>query len=109
MTQASWIHFGPNIGAAGGQLSVVTGTDDLRARMAAALTAADQPHAVASAGTVPYGETRDIHRAGGRYITLVGGNPLFHLPQDRLPHAVDQGAVTRSAAAAARVAVELSR
>ena len=55
------------------------------------------------------GETRDIHRAGGRYITLVGSNPLFHLPQDRRPHAVDTGIVTRVASAAAALVVKLTR
>jgi hypothetical protein len=107
--RAAWIHFGANIGAAGGQLSVVSGTDALRSRMADALATAGQPHVVAPGTTVPNGETRDIHRAGGRYITLVGGNRLFHLPQDRLPHAVNQAVVARCAAAAARVAVELAR
>jgi hypothetical protein len=47
--------------------------------------------------------------AGGRYVTLVGSNPLFHLPQDRWPHAVDVAAVARIAAAAARLVVKLTR
>jgi hypothetical protein len=55
---------------------------------------------------VPAGETRDIHRAGGRYVTLVGSNPLFHLPQDRWPHAVDTDVVTRVAAGRSRFARE---
>jgi hypothetical protein len=54
-------------------------------------------------------ETRDIHRAGGRYVTLVGSNPLFHLPQDRWPYAVDADVVTRVAAAAAALVVKLTR
>jgi hypothetical protein len=58
---------------------------------------------------VPSSETRDIHRAGGRYVTLVGSNPLFHLSQDRWPHAVDVAAVTRVAAAAAGLVVRLTR
>ncbi len=58
---------------------------------------------------MPSGETRDIHRAGGRYVTLVGSNPWFHLPQDRWPHAVDLAAVERIAEAAARLAVMLTR
>ena len=58
---------------------------------------------------MPSGETRDIHRAGGRYVTLVGSNPWFHLPQDRWPHAVHADAVTRIAAAAAALVVELTR
>jgi hypothetical protein len=54
-------------------------------------------------------ETRDIHRAGGRYVTLVGSNPLFHLPQDRWPYAVDTDVMTRVAAAAAALVVKLTR
>ena len=108
MEKATWMHFGANIGAAGGRLSVVSGHDDLRQQMAAALSAAGQDHAMAPGTTVPNGETRDIHRAGGRYITLVGGNPLFHLPQDRLPHAVDQAAVVRAAQATARIVAALT-
>jgi hypothetical protein len=68
-----------------------------------------QTHVVAPGEMVPSGETRDLHRAGGRYITLVGSNKLFHLPQDRLPHAVDIATVGRSAAAAARIVLALSR
>jgi hypothetical protein len=58
---------------------------------------------------VPSGETRDIHKASGRYVTLVGSNPLFHLPEDRWPHAADTDVVTRIAAAAASLIVELTR
>jgi hypothetical protein len=58
---------------------------------------------------VPSGETRDIHRAGGRYLTLVGTNRLFHLPQDRWPDAVDVVAIARIAAAASRIALALAR
>jgi hypothetical protein len=67
------------------------------------------PNLVAPNTLVPSGETRDIHRAGGRYLTLVGSNPLFHLPQDRWPHAVDTDAVTKIAAAAAALVVKLTR
>jgi hypothetical protein len=106
---ATWLHWGANIGAAGGRLSVMSGHDDLRQAIAELLTAEGQPHAVAPVAMVPSGETRDLHRVGGRYITLVGSNKLFHLSQDRLPHAVDTAAVRRSAAAAARIALALSR
>lgn len=58
---------------------------------------------------MPSGETRDIHRAGGRYVTLVGSNPWFHLPQDRWPHTVDTAAVARIAVGAARLALMLTR
>jgi len=64
---------------------------------------------VAPPHLVPSGETRDIHRAGGRYLTLVGSNPWFHLPQDRWPHAVDVATIAQIAAAAAQLIVLLTR
>ena len=77
---------------------------------AAELARAGQPPDHTAPKTlVPTGETRDIHRAGGRYLTLVGSNPLFHLPQDRWPHAVDAGTVARVAAAASRLVLGLTR
>lgn len=106
LNMAEFVHFGANIGASGGTLAVVSGHDDLRGQMSAALASEGLRHTASAA--MPNGETRDIHRAGGRYITLVGTNTLFHLPQDRLPHAVDQAAVVRAAAAAARVVGDLA-
>jgi len=107
---ATWIHYGGNLGAVGGQLSLVAPADDLRELAITELAQAGQaPDTVAPKNLVPSGETRDIHRAGGRYLTLVGTNPFFHLPQDRWPHAVDAGAVTRIAAATARLSLRLTR
>ena len=107
--RAVWLHWGANIGATGGQLTVMSGHDDLREAMSRALAAVGQDHALAPATLVPSGETRDLHRAGARYITLVGSNKLFHLPQDRLPRAVDTAAVGRAARAASRIVSALSR
>jgi hypothetical protein len=103
---AVWVHFGANIGAVGGELSILSASDDLRILTAAELARADRPaDRMAPRTLVPSGETRDIHHAGGRYVTLVGSNPLFHLPQDRWPHA----AIARIAAAAAGLVVRLTR
>ena len=104
---AVWLHWGANIGAAGGALSVMSADDELRTL--ASRTLAPTPSVQAPKNQVPSGETRDIHRADGRYLTLVGSNSLFHLPQDRWPHAVDVPAVERIASAAARIAVQLTR
>ena len=106
---ALWVHYGANIGAMGGALSVQSADAPLREAMRRALTAGGQPpDTMAPPEQVPNGETRDIHRAGGRYVTLVGSNPLFHLPGDRWPHAVDVPAIERIAAAAASLACELA-
>lgn len=107
---ATWIHYGANIGAAGGALSVVSPNDDLRAAMRDALSDAGRaPDTMAPKTLVPSGETRDIHRAGGRYATLVGTNPWFHLPTDRYPDTVDVAAIMRIAAGAARMVTAMTR
>ncbi|HEY2616424.1 MAG TPA: hypothetical protein VGI78_03715 [Acetobacteraceae bacterium] len=107
---ALWLHWGANLGADGGRLTVMSASDDLRASAAHELTEAGQPpDALAPKTQIPSGETRDIHRAGGRYVTLVGSNPRFHLPQDRWPHAVDVAVIERIATAAARLVVALTR
>jgi hypothetical protein len=107
---ATWLHYGANIGAAGGSLSLMSNDGALRALAEEALTRAGQPpDSIAPKTTVPSGETRDIHRAGGRYLTFVGTNPLFHLPQDRWPQAVDLGVVARAAVAAAGITLTLTR
>ena len=40
----------------------------------------------------PVGEARNIHAIGGRFISIVGGNPYFHHPADRYPACVDLSA-----------------
>ena len=107
---AIWVHYGANIGAAGGALSVLSADDDMRAGMQAALTQAGRPpDTMAPKTLVPSGETRDIHKAGGRYATLVGTNAWFHLPSDRYPATVDVPAIVRIARGAAAMVVDLTR
>jgi hypothetical protein len=107
---ATWVHYGANIGAVGGELTVQSASEDLAARAAQELTRDGcAPDRIAPSNLVPSGETRDIHRAAGRYLTLVGSNPLFHLPQDRWPHTVDAAMVAQIAGAVARLVVSLTR
>ena len=106
---ATWVLYGANIGAAGGTLSFVSPAEDLRDLAAAELQRTGQAHTITPKTLVPSGETRDIHRAGGHCLAINGTNPWFHLPQDRWPEAVDLDAVTRSAAAAARIVLALTR
>jgi hypothetical protein len=112
-TRATWIHYGANIGAAGSKLMLMSAHDDLRALAVVHLTKAGQkPDILAEKTTVPTGETKDIHKAGGRYLTLVGPpstSPFFHLPDDRWPHAVDVTAVARVAVGMADAVVALTR
>lgn len=105
---AAWIHLGANIGAAGG-LARLQASDDAIAAMAdAALKqagAALDRHV--PRGTVPAGEARNIHVGGGRYVSLLGTNPLFHSVADRFPDAVDVPTVARYATAAGRLLHQL--
>jgi len=89
---------------------LLSASDDLRQLTEIELGRGGQaPEVVAPKTLMPSGETRDIHRAGGRYVTLVGSNPLFHLPDDRWPEAINTEVVTRVAAAAAALVVKLTR
>lgn len=112
-TKATWIHYGASIGATGSKLVIQSNQDDLRALAVEHLTAAGRkPDSLADKSVVPTGETRDIHRAGGRYLTVGGppiSNALFHLPQDRWPHAVDVGTIARVAEGMASAVVALTR
>jgi hypothetical protein len=106
---AVWVHYGANIGAFGSWLALVSNNEELRRLGLAELRRAGQPpDDIPWPSTPPSGETRDIHKAGGRYLTLVGTYRLFHLPQDRWPDAVDVPAVARIAAASAAMVVRLS-
>jgi hypothetical protein len=106
----AWVHLGANIGAAAGGVRLAASDTELQ-RLA--LDALDRegasPAAVVAAGTAPNGEARNVHRRGGRYLSLVGSNSLFHLEADRWPGAVDAPAVTRHAAACAGLIVALAQ
>jgi hypothetical protein len=59
-------------------------------------------------GSAPYGEAGNVHRGGGRYISLLGRNALFHDPADRWPEVVDIAAIARYASAFSQVALSLT-
>ena len=112
-TRATWVHYGASIGAKGSRLVIQSNQDDLRLLAVECLVAAGrEPHSVAPKEQVPTGETRDIHLAGGRYLT-VGAPPIsnawFHLPQDRWPEAVDVAAIAGVAQGVAAAVVALTR
>lgn len=43
------------------------------------------------------GEAGVVHRGGGRYMSVIGRNALFHNPGDRGPDAVDVATIARFA------------
>ena len=107
----AWIHLGANIGAAQGPANVLQASDDeMDQTMTVAMTEAglriDRRH---PRGTAPLGEARNIHREGGRFISIIGRNNLFHNPDDRGPDVIDLDVIERFAKAFAMVATSLSR
>jgi hypothetical protein len=85
-----WVHLGANFAAEGGEIRYQASDSGL---MQLGLEYLDQeglePGMVTAVDTRPFGEARDIYDAGGRYVSLLGNNPLFHHPDDRWPDAVD--------------------
>jgi hypothetical protein len=106
----AWIHLGANIGAAQGPANVLQASDgEMEQLMAAAMTEVglriDRRH---PRGVEPLGEARNIHRGGGRFISIIGKNDLFHSPEDRGPEVIDPDVIERFAKAFATVATSLA-
>jgi hypothetical protein len=106
----AWIHLGANIGAAQGPGNHLQASDDaMEEMMAAAMTKAGlsvdhrRPR-----NLPPRGEAENVHRGGGRYISIIGNNDLFHNPADHGPDVVDLAVIERFARALARVAASLA-
>ena len=107
---AAWIHLGANIGSAvsaapGAGNTIQASDDESEAILSRAM--ADSNLSVARRnprGTVPGGEAEAVHRGGGRYVSVIGANALFHNQADRGINTVDAPAIARFAEAFASVA-----
>ena len=107
---AAWIHLGANIGAALDPGNTLQASDaQIETQWAQAMTAAglsiDRRNPL---GTVPGGEAEVVHRGGGRYISVIGRNAMFHNPEDRGPQVVDTPAIGRFVAALTEIALKLA-
>ena len=106
----AWIHFGANIGAAQDAGNTIQASDDemeriMAERIAAAGLAIDRR---VPRGVIPGGEAGVVHRGGGRYMSIIGRNALFHNPADRGPEAIDPGVIARFAAGFTAIARTLA-
>jgi hypothetical protein len=110
-TAKAWIHLGANIGAAQGPGNNLQASDDeMESMMAQAMTKAGlRIDRRLPRGAVPRGEAENVHRGGGRYISIIGSNDLFHNTSDRGPDTVDLNVIERFAGAFATVATTLGR
>ncbi len=106
----AWIHLGANFAARDGAVRCQASDEALLRLGTTALTRAGvAAEAVAPVGRRPGGEARNIHDAGGRYFSLVGGNRWFHHPDDRWPHTIDLDKTERVTRAVLAVAAALAR
>jgi hypothetical protein len=105
----AWIHLGANIGAAQGPGNILQASDDeMESMMAEAMTKAGlRIDRRLPRGAVPRGEAVNVHRGGGRFISIIGKNDLFHNPDDRGPDVIDLTIIERFASAFAAVATSL--
>jgi hypothetical protein len=106
----AWIHLGANIGAAQGPGNILQASDDeMESMMAEAMTRAGLPiDRRLARGAAPLGEAANVHRGGGRYISIIGSNELFHNTSDRGPDVIDPNVIERFAGAFAKVATSLA-
>jgi hypothetical protein len=106
----AWIHLGANIGAAQGPGNILQASDDeMESLMADAMTKAGlRIDRRLPRGAEPLGEARNIHHGGGRFISIIGKNDLFHNPGDRGADVVDLDVIERFASAFATVATSLA-
>jgi hypothetical protein len=109
-TALVWMHYGANIGSKfGASRSLRASTEEFEKMAVRALTEANvPPDRVMPRDVIPNGEAKNIYKHGGKFISLIGGNSLFHLPQDRYPEAVDFDVVARVCGAFSHLAVELA-
>jgi hypothetical protein len=124
---AGWIHLGANIGAsaqpgtpapaeedpasrhataaAGGGHTIQASDDEFEAILSRAMEGASLGVARRNPrGNVPGGEAEAVHRGGGRYVSVIGANALFHNPADRGVDAVDVAVIARFTRVFAEVA-----
>jgi hypothetical protein len=106
----TWIHLGANIGAAQQPGNTIQASDDeMEGVLAKGRTASGLAiNRRVPRGTVPGGEAGIVHRGGGRYMSVIGNNALFHNPADRGPAAVDPSVIARFAEVFSAIANSLA-
>ena len=110
----AWLHLGASIGAALDWVPRLQTSDIELERVALDSFTEDQefadivPLTVVTTGTTKSGEAMQIHKLGGRFVSVIGDHALFHQESDRWPGAVDAEALAVYASALTRIAGRLS-
>ncbi|MDA0789932.1 MAG: hypothetical protein O2780_10800 [Proteobacteria bacterium] len=86
----AWIHLGANFAARGSDVRVQCSDDAMVGLLNDAMAVEGaRPVTRTTPGERPRGEASNVFDMGGRYVSIIGGNPLFHHPADVFPDAVD--------------------
>jgi len=87
----AWIHLGANLGAAiAPQIGLQASDEELQTLALAMMEDVGQKRLLFQPiGTRPLGQARNIYDGGGRYISFLGSNGLYHHPYDRWPIAIN--------------------
>ena len=104
-----WIHLGANSAAVDCPVRLQASDDVLKTMASEALEGTKVPGVDFTPMDVrPGGEARNIYDGGGRYLSLLGANRLFHHPDDRWPDAIGLEKIVSVADAFTRLAMELA-
>jgi len=104
----AWLHLGANFAAKDGNVRLQYSDDEIQILAQTAATIAGVREYDEVLGRRPGGEAREVYDAGGRYLSILGGNPLFHHPEDVWPEAVDLDKAARCCDMLNAVAVTMS-
>ncbi len=106
-----WIHLGANFATAvSPQIAVQSSDEEVRQLTLETLSRHElNPDGETKPGNRPFGEARNIFDGGGRYISLLGRNGVFHHPADVWPNAVDLEKTSRWVSAFVEIALTLSK
>ncbi len=105
-----WIHLGANFGSSVDGKAKLQASDETLLELCRnkMRDAGAPPELETPLDERPRGEARNIYDLGGRYVSLLGENGLFHNPDDHWPDAIDVDKTGRLAKAFSDVAVSLS-
>lgn len=105
-----WIHLGANFGSSVDGKAKLQASDETLLELCRGKMreAGAPPELETPLDQRPGGEARNIHDLGGRFVSLLGENGLFHNPDDHWPDAIDVEKTARLAKAFSAVAVALS-
>ena len=86
----SWVHLGANFAAKEGQVLWQASDDEYMEKGLEQLKTLKLDEIISwPLSSRPLGEARNIYDGGGKFISLLGSNPLFHHPKDIWPDSID--------------------